>query len=121
MSSPKAQTASLTTAPASGHPSVSAHPSASTSPGPTPHVHPAHPGHPHSSPRKSASWRLYVLPAAAFLFLVALFGLYSFLRGPKSEPYNGPVWEAQMQRLQVTIVERGSLESQENNDIVCRV
>jgi len=37
------------------------------------------------------------------------------------EPFSGPTFPATRQKLQVTIVERGSLESAENSDIICRV
>jgi HlyD family secretion protein len=36
-------------------------------------------------------------------------------------PFNGPTWKVQKQRLRITIVERGSLESANNGDIVCTV
>lgn len=36
-------------------------------------------------------------------------------------PYNGPVWVAKMEKLRLTIVERGTLEAAENHDILCRV
>ncbi len=37
------------------------------------------------------------------------------------EPFSGPTWTVVKQKLQVTIVERGSLESAVNSDIICRV
>ena len=37
------------------------------------------------------------------------------------EPFNGPTWVVSRERLQMTIVERGALESAENSDIICRV
>jgi multidrug resistance efflux pump len=36
-------------------------------------------------------------------------------------PFNGPTWKVQKQRLKIAIVERGSLESANNGDIVCTV
>lgn len=36
-------------------------------------------------------------------------------------PYTGPTWTVKRELLRVTIVERGTLESAENSDIVCRV
>lgn len=44
-----------------------------------------------------------------------------FLRAGAREPYSGPTWAVTRQRLQLAIVERGTLESAENSDIVCRV
>lgn len=37
------------------------------------------------------------------------------------EPFNGPTFTVAKQKLMVTIVERGTLESAENSDIICRV
>lgn len=46
-------------------------------------------------------------------------GLY-FFKGFK-KPFDGPTWEVEKKILQVTIVERGTLESAENSEIFCRV
>ncbi len=43
-----------------------------------------------------------------------------FFRG-LGEPFNGPTWTVIKERLRLTIVERGGLESAENSDIICRV
>ncbi len=47
------------------------------------------------------------------------FGWYYF-KGVRA-PFNGPTYDAKMERLQLVIVERGTLESAENSDVVCRV
>jgi HlyD family secretion protein len=63
------------------------------------------------------------LPAAIPLLVVlgVLVTWFVFFKRTRSEPYTGPVWEVKKDRLQLTIVERGSLESAENGDINCRV
>ncbi len=43
-----------------------------------------------------------------------------FFRG-LGEPFIGPTWTVVKERLRLTIVERGGLESAENSDIYCRV
>lgn len=43
------------------------------------------------------------------------------MRAGAREPYTGPIWTVNRQKLQLAIVERGTLESAENSDIVCRV
>lgn len=48
-------------------------------------------------------------------------GVAFFLSFKGSKTYDGPTAEAKTKRLQVTIVERGTLESAENSDIICRV
>lgn len=55
--------------------------------------------------------------------LVLALGLtYWFaLRSRRSEPFTGPLWTAAREKLQLSIVERGALESAENSEIVCRV
>jgi multidrug efflux pump subunit AcrA (membrane-fusion protein) len=37
------------------------------------------------------------------------------------QPYTGPTWTVRKERLEVTIVARGLLESAENSDIYCKV
>lgn len=44
-----------------------------------------------------------------------------FMTGLRAEPYNGPTHTVKRDKLLVTIVERGALESAENSEIVCRV
>jgi HlyD family secretion protein len=39
----------------------------------------------------------------------------------KKKPYTGPTWTVKKEKLKVAIVERGSLESARNGDIVCTV
>jgi len=48
-------------------------------------------------------------------------GLVVLLASSKAKVYDGPTAVAKKKRLQVTIVERGTLESAENSDIICRV
>src|SRR5262249_34043998 len=38
-----------------------------------------------------------------------------------SPPFNGPTWTVRKERPKIAIVERGSLESAKNSDIVCNV
>lgn len=48
--------------------------------------------------------------------------MFWFLAGGlRPEPYNGPIHVVQREKLLVTVVERGALESAENSEIVCRV
>ncbi len=66
--------------------------------------------------------------AAPFLWIAGFVGcvciaavvFFWFIRGGR-EPYNGPIWTVKKQRLKVDIIERGSLESAENSDIIVRV
>lgn len=46
---------------------------------------------------------------------------YYILNKNMKAPYDGPIWHAGYERMQVTIVERGTLESSENSEILCRV
>src|SRR5947208_382267 len=45
----------------------------------------------------------------------------TYLRGSFREPYKGPTYTVKAMPMQVTIVERGSLESAENSEIIVRV
>jgi multidrug resistance efflux pump len=45
---------------------------------------------------------------------------YLWVLGPKA-PFDGPTWTVKRERLVLTIVERGSLESADNKEFVCRV
>src|SRR5262249_39824075 len=56
---------------------------------------------------------------AVLLILVGLV-FYFWLLGPKA-PFNGPTWTVKREKLVLTIVERGSLESADNKEFVCRV
>ncbi|MSQ93107.1 MAG: hypothetical protein EXR98_00970 [Gemmataceae bacterium] len=55
------------------------------------------------------------------LAIVAIGILLFTSRYIMASPYTGPTFTAKKQKLQVTIVERGSLESAENSDIIVRV
>src|SRR6516225_10752448 len=79
-----------------------------------------------SSPRLPSRMKkprrgVWVLAALGSV-LLALFSLviYFWLLGPKA-PFNGPTWTVKREKLVLTIVERGSLESADNKDSVCRV
>jgi HlyD family secretion protein len=75
-------------------------------------------------PERRRSWfarnRLFVLVPLAVV-VVAGAVLATVMRRGGREPYAGPTWKVDRQKLQFTIVERGTLESAENSDIVCRV
>jgi HlyD family secretion protein len=58
--------------------------------------------------------------AAAILLILGVTLTFAW-RGRKAEPFNGPLWTAKYETLQLAIVERGTLESAENSEIVCRV
>jgi len=63
---------------------------------------------------------LFGLPIA-FLFVAgAAFAGWAYFQGPRA-PFNGPTWTVGPERLQLSIVERGTLESRDNRDIVCRI
>jgi len=73
--------------------------------------------------RRSARRRRRLFIWAPILLLAtagASFGGWYWFRGVRA-PFNGPTWVAAKERLQLTIVERGTLESAENSDVVCRV
>lgn len=55
---------------------------------------------------------LTVVAIAVGFYLKAPFG---------KEPFNGPTWTVPKEKLIFTVVERGSLESAENNDIICEL
>lgn len=48
------------------------------------------------------------------------YGAWSYMQGARAV-FNGPTWVVAKERLKLVIVERGTLESAENSDIVCRV
>jgi HlyD family secretion protein len=65
---------------------------------------------------------LYLWGGAILLVVILLSGsVYAWSRFRGREPYTGPTWKVSKQILKVTIVERGTLESAENSDIICRV
>src|SRR6516165_9962400 len=79
-----------------------------------------------SSPRLPSRMKkprrgVWVLAALGSV-LLALFSLviYFWLLGSKA-PFNGPTWTVKREKLVLTIVERGSLESADNKEFVCRV
>ncbi len=61
-----------------------------------------------------------MLGVLATMGLVVLATFVLLNRG-LAEPFNGPTWTVARQKLQLTIVERGALESAENSDVFCRV
>jgi len=61
-----------------------------------------------------------LIGVAAAVVLIVGFSLYYFLRLSKP-PFNGPVWTIKREKLVLTIVERGTLESADNKELVCRV
>jgi multidrug resistance efflux pump len=79
-----------------------------------------------SRPPRAQHWskqrKLLTLGAGA-LTVLAVLGLALYWTGALfgRPPFNGPTWKVQKQRLRITIVERGSLESANNGDIVCTV
>jgi multidrug efflux pump subunit AcrA (membrane-fusion protein) len=62
----------------------------------------------------------YGIVGAVVLGVIS-FGVFMFLGGVGRKPFTGPTAVAKNEVLRVTIVERGSLESAENSDIVVRV
>ncbi len=73
------------------------------------------------SPRAGLSLFATILGvAAAGVVCIALLLWFSgSMFGRK--PFNGPTWTVRMEKLKVSIVERGSLESAKNGDIICTV
>ncbi len=74
-------------------------------------------------PRKQARKSRFVFWLTLLVFFsIPAFAAYWFLgRAMGPEPYKGPFHTVDYERLKVTIVERGNLESAENRDIVSRV
>jgi multidrug efflux pump subunit AcrA (membrane-fusion protein) len=70
---------------------------------------------------RKSKFRGLLVPAVGLTLVVLLGVWFFFFRPGRTEAYTGPTWEVKKDRLQLTIVERGSLESAENSDIVCRV
>lgn len=65
---------------------------------------------------------LYVWVGGLLLAVLVVLGGFFFLtRLILGTPFTGPTWTVKSEVLSVTIVERGSLESAENNDITVRV
>jgi HlyD family secretion protein len=96
----------------------SANPSLSPNPSP---LAPANHS-PHASRPKKSALRRLLLPLTMGAVVTALALSYWFvLRNRAAEPFTGPVWTAAKEKLQLSIVERGTLESAENSEIVCRV
>jgi HlyD family secretion protein len=99
-------------------------PSALANPSPSRESANNHPSHsPHHSSRPKKTWlRRYASTGVIALgVLAAAATLVVAWTGRKSEPFNGPLWTAKYEVLQLSIVERGTLESAENSEIVCRV
>lgn len=74
---------------------------------------------------RKAGWlsrfRNYLWLGVIFTVIAASVAAFILLRLAIREPFTGPTFTVARQKLQVTIVERGSLESAENNDIVVRI
>jgi HlyD family secretion protein len=64
--------------------------------------------------------RLLLIGIGSAVVLIAGLALYYFLRINKA-PFNGPMWTVKREKLVLTIVERGTLESADNKELVCRV
>jgi hypothetical protein len=72
--------------------------------------------------RWSNRWRIGVGVAALLVFgaaITAVLGVTGVLFG--KQPYSGPTWTVRKEKLKITIVARGSLESANNGDIYCKV
>jgi HlyD family secretion protein len=94
---------------------------ASAPPSPSRESAPSANGSPHSRPKKSRVRRFaFQIGIGALLAVLGLTYWFGF-RGRRAEPYVGPIWTAAKEKLQLAIVERGTLESAENSEIVCRV
>jgi HlyD family secretion protein len=80
-------------------------------------------GHsPHHAKTKKTFLRRYAFSGAAALVVLAIATTFVFAwKGRNAEPFIGPVWTAKHEVLQLSIVERGTLESAENSEIICRV
>src|SRR4051794_36665770 len=103
-------------------PATSAHASANPSPPRESNGSPAaHPPSHHPKPKKTFLRRYAVSLTAAVVILAAGASMVLAWRGRKPEPFTGPLWTAKHEVLQLSIVERGTLESAENSEIVCRV
>jgi HlyD family secretion protein len=66
-------------------------------------------------------WHALLLPTGALLAVSGIAAAFVYLRPGRTDIYTGPTWDVRKERLQITIVERGTLESAENRDVVCRV
>src|SRR5947209_6466322 len=66
-------------------------------------------------------FRAYLWLGAICIIIAAGIAVFVVLRLASREPFTGPTATVVRQKLLVTIVERGSLESAENNDIVVRI
>lgn len=77
---------------------------------------------PEKKPGLLRKYAVYVWVGGAFFAIVSAAGAYSLLtRLIIGTPFTGPTWTVKKEILRVTIVERGSLESAENSDIIVRV
>jgi HlyD family secretion protein len=77
---------------------------------------------PEKKPGLLRKYALYFWVGGLFFLLVSGFGAYLFLtRLILGTPFTGPTFSVKMEKLRVTIVERGSLESAENSDLTVRV
>src|SRR6266513_3122258 len=82
----------------------------------------------HSTPeertkRRGAQRRKRLLIGAPIVLLFVAgvaYGGWTYFQGARA-PFIGPAWKVVPERLQLAIVERGTLESRDNRDIVCRI
>lgn len=102
--------------PTTSHASASPSPSRESNGSPA-----AHPSSHYPKPKKTFLRRYAISLIAAVIFLAVGATVVLAWRGRKPEPFTGPVWTAKTEILQLSIVERGTLESAENSEIVCRV
>src|SRR5262249_22695379 len=83
------------------------------------------PSRPHAHAQKQPSffrkYAIYIWVAGALLICAIVFGALAIVSRFVGAPFNGPTWTVKKETLRVTIVERGSLESAENSDIIVRV
>src|SRR5687767_9685794 len=77
-----------------------------------------HPGRHQSTFRKLLP---YIWVLGIFLVVSGGAGAYYFLWSRIREPFNGPTWTVKREKLKVTIVERGTLESADYSDVICKV
>jgi multidrug resistance efflux pump len=80
-----------------------------------------------SRPPRAQPWskqrKILTLSGLGVLSLLAVLVIVLWSTGALfgRPPFNGPTWKVQKQKLKIAIVERGSLESANNGDIVCYV
>src|SRR5262245_18584213 len=78
---------------------------------------------PSSRPRRRNRKKRTVICVSVLVVVVSGIAgsLWVFARNLGTESYTGPIHVVKREKLVVTVVERGGLESAENSEIVCRV